>query len=170
MNVKIELFLHDELFRGLGEIVAGRRKRRSEVKLPEWAIPLWEELGCPDIEANSDILEGTLLSRRHGLRMDDIIEIELDARAYPKDSDLTIRGRLMSSGKNMIEVKSDNGEVSYVAKDVIVCMKLIAHMRPPYIDDEELIAYEKEDQKRRTKLHERIEKKTQGGNDSHLWG
>ena len=79
--------------------------------------------------------------------MDDIIEIELDARAYPKDSDLIIRGRLMSSGKNMIEIKSNDGEVSYVAKDVIVRMKLVAHMRPPYIDDEELIAYEKEDQK-----------------------
>ena len=52
MIVKIELFLHDELLRGLGEIVAGGRKRRSDVKLPEWAIPLWEELGCPDIEAN----------------------------------------------------------------------------------------------------------------------
>ena len=62
----------------------------------------WEELGCPDLQANSDVLEGSLLSRRHGLRMDDIVEIELDARAYPKDSDLIIRGRLMSSGKNMI--------------------------------------------------------------------
>ncbi|MBJ99437.1 MAG: hypothetical protein CMB48_00225 [Euryarchaeota archaeon] len=151
-------------------MVTGRRKRRSEVKLPDWAIPLWEELGCPDIEANSDVLEGSLLNRRHGLRMDDIIEIELDARAYPKDSELKIKGRLMSSGKNMIEIKSDEGDVSYVAKDVIVRMKLVAHMRPPYIDDEELIAYEKEDQKRRTKLHERIEKKTQGANDSHLWG
>ena len=164
------MFLQDELFDWLSDKVAGRRKRRSEVKLPDWAIPLWEELGCPDLEANSDILEGSLLNRRHGLRMDDLIEIELDARAYPKDSELKIKGRLMSSGKNMIEIKSDEGDVSYVAKDVIVRMKLVAHMRPPYIDDEELIAYEKEDQKRRTKLHERIEKKTQGGNDSHLWG
>ena len=170
MIYEIELFLHHELLRLFGEIVAGRRKRRSEVKLPDWAVPLWEELGCPDIDANSDVLEGTLLNRRHGLRMDDIIEIELDARAYPKDTNLKLRGRLMSSGKNMIEIKSDLGEVSYVAKDVIVCMTLVAHMRPPYIDDKELIAYEKEDQKRRTKLHERIEKKTQGGNDSHLWG
>ena len=150
--------------------MTGRRKRRSNVKLPDWAVPLWEELGCPDLDANSDRLEGTLLNRRHGLRMDDLVEIELDARAHPKNHELRIRGRLMSSGKNMIEVKSELGDVSYVAKDVIVSMKLIAHMRPPYIDDEELIAYEKEDQKRRTKLHERIEKKTQGGNDSHLWG
>ena len=164
------MFLQDELFPVSGDIMTSRRKRRSDVNLPDWAIPLWEELGCPDLQANSDVLEGSLLSRRHGLRMDDIVEIELDARAYPKDSDLTIRGRLMSSGKNMIEIKSNDGEVSYVAKDVIVRMKLVAHMRPPYIDDEELIAYEKEDQKRRTKLHERIEKKTQGGNDSHLWG
>tara|TARA_Y100001980_G_C14556862_1_gene351639 strand:+ start:39574 stop:40041 length:468 start_codon:yes stop_codon:yes gene_type:complete len=150
--------------------VSNRRKRRNEVKLPDWAVPLWEELGCPDLDSNSDILDGSLLSRRHGLRMDDLVEIELDARAYPKDSDLTIKGRLMSSGKNMIEIKSNEGDISYIAKDVIVRMKLVAHMRPPYIDDEELIAYEKEDQKRRTKLHEKIEKKTQGGNDSHLWG
>ena len=54
-----------------------------------------------------------------------------------------------------MEIKSNDGEVSYVAKDVIVRIKLV-HMRPPYIDDEELIAYEKEDQKRRTKLHERM--------------
>ena len=151
-------------------MMTGRRKRRSDMKLPDWAVPLWEELGCPDLDANSDILEGTLLNRRHGLRMDDIVEIELDARAHLKEQELTIRGRLMSSGKNMIEIKNESGDISYVAKDVIVSMKLIAHMRPPYIDDEELIAYEKEDQKRRTKLHERIEKKTQGGNDSHLWG
>ena len=164
------LFLDYECLQEFGDIVAGRRKRRNDVNLPEWAIPLWEELGCPDLDANSDKLDGNLLNRRHGLRMDDLIEIELDARAYPKDSDLTIKGRLMSSGKNMIEIKSNEGDVSYVAKDVIVRMKLVAHMRPPYIDDEELIAYEKEDQKRRTKLHERIEKKTQGGNDSHLWG
>ena len=170
MFFEIELFLQDELFRWSSDIMTGRRKRRSDVNLPEWAIPLWEELGCPDIQANSDILEGSLLNRRHGLRMDDIIEIELDARAYNQPNELIIRGRLMSSGKNMIEIKSNDGEVSYVAKDVFVRMKLVAHMRPPYIDDEELIAYEKEDQKRRTKLHERIEKKTQGGNDSHLWG
>ena len=120
MIFKIELFLQDELFRVSGDIMTGRRKRRSDVNLPEWAIPLWEELGCPDIQANSDVLEGSLLNRRHGLRMDDIVEIELDARAYPKDSELIIRGRLMSSGKNMIEIKSNDGEVSYVAKDVIV--------------------------------------------------
>ncbi len=164
------MFLHHEPLRGLGDIVSSRRKRRSNVKLPDWAVPLWEELGCPDLDANSDVLDGKLLNRRHGLRMDDLVEVELDARAHQKDRDLIIRGRLMSSGKNMIEIKSENGEVSYVAKDVIVSMKLIAHMRPPYIDDEELIEYEKEDQKRRTKLHERIEKKTQGSNDSHLWG
>ena len=57
--------------------VSNRRKRRNEVKLPDWAVPLWEELGCPDLDSNSDILDGSLLSRRHGLRMDDLVEIEL---------------------------------------------------------------------------------------------
>ena len=91
MNVKIELFLQDELLRGLGDIVAGGRKRRSDVELPEWAIPLWEELGCPDIEANSDILEGSLLSRRHGLRMDDLIEIEETSEITGKDNNSDLK-------------------------------------------------------------------------------
>ena len=49
-------------------------------------------------------------------------------------------------------------------------MRLIAHMRPAYIDDDELLQFEREDQKRRTKIHEDVEKKTKGGDDDHLWG
>ena len=86
----IVLFLRHELLRCNSDIMAGRRKRLSKVKLPDWALPLWEELGCPDLDANTDILDGKLLNRRHGLRMDDLIEIELDARAHPKDHDLII--------------------------------------------------------------------------------
>ena len=47
---------------------------------------------------------------------------------------------------------------------------MIAHMRPAYIDDDELLEFEREDQKRRRKIHEDVEKKTKGVDDDHLWG
>ena len=43
-------------------------------------------------------------------------------------------------------------------------------MRAAYIDDRELLDYEREDMKRRNSLHEEVEKRTEGGNDSHVWG
>ena len=49
-------------------------------------------------------------------------------------------------------------------------MVLVAHTRPAYIDDKELLAFEREDMKRRSKLHEKVEKETKGNDDSHLWG
>ena len=45
-------------------------------------------------------------------------------------------------------------------------MELIAHTRPAYIDDKELLAFEREDMKRRSKLHEKVEKETKGNDDS----
>ena len=47
---------------------------------------------------------------------------------------------------------------------------LIAHTRPAYIDDKELLAFEREDMKRRSTLHEKVEKETTGNDDAHLWG
>ena len=42
--------------------------------------------------------------------------------------------------------------------------------RPAYIDDKELLAFEREDMKRRSTLHEKVEKETTGNDDAHLWG
>lgn len=138
--------------------------------LPDWAKAFWEQLERPDFLSFADVADGPLIERRHGLRRDDLVEVELDARAYPEKNDLIVRGRLMSSGKSMIELMDTEGEMQYVAKDVIVRLRLIAHMRPPYIDDEELLSFEREDQKRRSKLHEKVEREAQGTDDGHIWG
>ena len=54
----------------------------------------------------------------------------------------------MSSGKTSIEILTDEGTIVYVARDVIVKITLIAHTRPAYIDDKELLAFERADMKR----------------------
>ena len=140
------------------------------IELPDWAQIMWEDLGSPDLDGIDSIISGDLMERRHGLRRDDLVEIQLDARAMSEGEDLWLRGRLLSSGKTSLEILSTDGEHIYLARDVIVRVKLIAHTRPAYIDDAELLEFEREDQKRRSKLHEKVEKKTKGIDDSHLWG
>ncbi len=138
--------------------------------LPEWAQSMWEELGSPEISDLQSVHTGDLMERRHGLRKDDLVEIQLDARAL-RDSDETwVKGRLLSSGKSSIELLTTDGDHVYIAREVIVRVVLIAHTRPAYIDDKELLEFERADQKRRTNLHEKVEKKTKGNDDSHLWG
>ena len=140
------------------------------IELPDWAQIMWEDLGSPDLDGIDSIISGDLMERRLGLRRDDLVEIQLDARAMSEGEDLWLRGRLLSSGKTSLEILSTDGEHIYLARDVIVRVKLIAHTRPAYIDDAELLEFEREDQKRRSKLHEKVEKKTKGIDDSHLWG
>ena len=136
--------------------------------LPDWAISIWESLGKPEV--TEDILTGPLIDRRAGLRRDDLVEILLDSRALPEDSELWVRGRLIGTNKMSVEILDSDGSYRYVSRDAIVEVRLIAHMRPAYIDDSELLQYEREDQKRRAKLHEDAEKETKGGGDEHIWG
>jgi hypothetical protein len=136
--------------------------------LPNWAISIWESLGKPEV--TEDILTGPLIDRRAGLRRDDLVEILLDSRALPEDSELWVRGRLIGTNKMSVEILDSDGSYRYVSRDAIVEVRLIAHMRPAYIDDSELLQYEREDQKRRAKLHEDAEKETKGGGDEHIWG
>ena len=110
------------------------------------------------------------MERRHGLRKDDLVEIQLDARAFREDDETWVRGRLLSSGKSSLEILTSEDEHAYIARDVIVKIVLVAHTRPAYIDDKDLLEFERADQKRRTNLHEKVEKKTKGNDDSHLWG
>ena len=138
--------------------------------LPEWAKSMWEELGSPDLSDLQSVHTGDLMERRHGLRKDDLVEIQLDARAFREDDETWVRGRLLSSGKSSLEILTSDGEHAYIARDVIVKIVLVAHTRPAYIDDKDLLEFEREDQKRRTNLHEKVEKKTKGNDDSHLWG
>ena len=138
--------------------------------LPEWAKSMWEELGSPDLDELKSVHSGDLMERRHGLRKDDLVEIQMDARALREGEETWIRGRLLSSGKSSIELLTTDGDHISLAREVIVKVVLIAHTRPAYIDDKELLEFERADQKRRSNLHEKVEKKTKGNDDSHLWG
>mgnify|MGYP000712812105 CR=1 FL=1 len=138
--------------------------------LPNWAKKMWKDLGSPDISELQSVHTGDLMERRHGLRKDDLVEVQLDARALRDDDPTWVKGRLLSSGKSSLEILTSNGDHSYIAREVIVRIDLVAHTRPAYIDDKELLEFERADQKRRTNLHEKVEKKTKGNDDSHLWG
>ncbi len=138
--------------------------------LPKWAKKMWKDLGSPDISELQSVHTGDLMERRHGLRKDDLVKVQLDARALRDDDATWIQGRLLSSGKSSLEILTAEGEHSYIAREVIVKIVLVAHTRPAYIDDKELLEFERADQKRRTNLHEKVEKKTKGNDDSHLWG
>ena len=145
-------------------------KKSNKVDLPDWALGLWKELGSPALEKLQSVHYGDLLDRRNGLRRDDLIEILIDARALLPDADPWVRGRLISSGKTSLEVLDEDGVQRFIARDTIVQIVLVAHTRPAYIDDKELLAFEREDMKRRSTLHEKVEKETTGNDDAHLWG
>ncbi|MDP6639935.1 MAG: hypothetical protein QGH90_06765 [Candidatus Poseidoniaceae archaeon] len=141
----------------------------GEADLPDWAIPMWEEVGSPKLQQIQPVHAGDLLARRTGLRRDDLVEIILDSRALTKGTDSCVRGRLVSRGKGTLEILDQGGDFRYLHNDVIVEIRLVAHLRPAYIDDKELLEFERADQKRRSELHEKVEKNT-GRDDGHLWG
>ena len=145
-------------------------KKSKKPDLPEWAVGLWNDLGSPSLNKLQGVHNGDLLERRNGLRRDDLIEVLIDARALLPDVDPWVRGRLISSGKTSLEILDGDGVQRFIARDTIVQIVLVAHTRPAYIDDKELLAFEREDMKRRSTLHEKVEKKTKGNDDSHLWG
>ena len=66
-------------------------KKKTSVSLPDWATPLWKELGSPDLDAHLSVASGDLFDRRHGLRRDDIVEVLLDVRAIPEGDDPWVR-------------------------------------------------------------------------------
>ena len=144
--------------------------KKGKVEVPDWAEKILKQMGSPKIEDFVSVVNGDLLERRHGLRRDDIISIQLDSRSLRDDDEHIMRGRLLSSGKTSIELLDEDGAHQYIARDVIVKITLICHTRPAYIDDSELLTFERADMKRRNKLHETVEKKTNKSDDSHLWG
>ena len=144
--------------------------KKGKVEVPDWAEKILKQMGSPKIEDFVSVVKGDLLERRHGLRRDDIISIQLDSRSLRDDDEHIVRGRLLSSGKTSIELLDEDGIHQYIARDVIVKITLICHTRPAYIDDSELLTFERADMKRRNKLHETVEKKTNKSDDSHLWG
>ena len=144
--------------------------KKKGVDLPDWAKSMWEDMGSPELEGLDSVYNGDLLERRQGLRRDDFVEIHLNAQAFSKPEDTFVRGRLISSGKTSLEILTQDGRCEFISRDVIVKMPLVAPTRPAYIDDKELLAFEREDMKRRSKLHEKVEKETKGNDDSHRWG
>ena len=145
-------------------------KKSKKPDLPEWAVGLWNDLGSPSLNKLQGVHNGDLLERRNGLRRDDLIEVLIDARALLPDVNPWVRGRLISSGKTSLEILDEDGVQRFIARDTIVQIALVAHTRPAYIDDKELLAFEREDMKRRSTLHEKVEKETTGNDDAHLWG
>ena len=65
------------------------------------------------------------------------VELHLNVQAF-QTQDAHVRGRLISSGK-LVEILTEEGRV-FISREVIVKMELIAHTRPAYIDDKELLA------------------------------
>jgi len=144
--------------------------KKGTVTLPDWAKPMWKDMGSPELEGLNPVHNGDLLERRQGLRRDDFVEILMNVQAFANPEDAVLRGRLISSGKSSLEILDEDGKSHFISREVIVRVQLIAHTRPAYIDDKELLAFEREDMKRRSKLHEKVEKETTGNDDSHLWG
>ena len=148
-------------------------ERRGTVvrDLPEWAKRMHQEYGSPKLDDLDDIFLGPLIKRKSGLRKDDLIEILLDSRVLPENvkKDPYIRGMLVGTSRNVIEILDEDGNFRSIARDVIVELSLITHLRKPYIEDRELLTFEKEDIRRRSNLHEAAERQADGREDNHVW-
>ena len=77
---------------------------------------------------------------------------------------------LIGTTRNAVEIMDENEVFRSIARDVIVEVRLIAHMRVPYLEDREMMTFEKEDMRRRSSMQEKAEQLADGGMDSHLWG
>jgi hypothetical protein len=137
--------------------------------LPEWATRIHQEYGEPKLSELKDIFLGPLVGRKSGLRKDDLVEILLDSRALPDNSDPYIRGMLVGTSRNVIEIWDENGDFRSIARDIIVQLRLITHLRKPYIEDKELLTFEKEEIRRRSNLLEEAERQVDGRDDNHVW-
>ncbi len=147
-----------------------RRGKRID-NLPEWAKRFAEEYGAKDLDDRNDVFFGPLIDRRSGLRKDDLIKLLIDARALRAEEDPWVKGMLLATSRNAVEMLDENGEYRSIARDVIVEVRLVTHLRKPYIEDDELLTFEKEDMRRRSNVHEQAERQADGGSDdSHLWG
>ena len=145
-----------------------RRGRRAE-DLPDWARGFYEDYGSPDLDSLGDVFHGPLMDRKSGLRRDDLIEILLDRRMLPEDRVPHLRGMLVGTNRTSIDILDQNGEFRSIARDVIVEVRLVTHLRRTYIEDKELLKFEKDDMRRRSEMHEKAEK-TSDGYESNLWG
>jgi hypothetical protein len=146
----------------------GRSASRVD-ELPSWARKIYEERGSPKIDEIEDIFHGPLMDRKYGLRKDDLIEIVIDNRALPKGEETRVRGMLIGTSRSSVDILDRSGDFRSIARDIIVEIKLVIHLRKTYLEDEELLTFEKEDMRRRSNVHEQAEKLAEGQKDSHIW-
>lgn len=149
--------------------MSGGESERDIGNLPEWATKFHQEYGEPELSELQDIFLGPLIGRKSGLRKDDLIEILLDSRVLPNNTEPYIRGMLVGTSRNVIEIWDENGDFRSIARDVIIQLRLITHLRKPYIEDKELLTFEKEEIRRRSNLHEEAERQVDGRDDNHVW-
>ncbi|MDP7002903.1 MAG: hypothetical protein QF911_04975 [Candidatus Thalassarchaeaceae archaeon] len=149
--------------------MASERKGRRVEDLPDWAKRFYEDYGSPDLDGLGDVFNGPLMDRKSGLRRDDIIEVLLDRRMLPEDMEPWVRGMLVGTNRNSIDVLDESNGFRSIARDVIVEVRLVTHLRRTYIEDKELLKFEKEDLRRRSEMHEKAEK-TSEGYEGSLWG
>ena len=112
-------------------------------ELPPWAASLFEDYGSPRLDDLGDVFHGPLLDRKYGLRKDDLIEMLLDRRMLPDDRDPWVRGMMVGGRSSSIDVLDENGEFRSISRDAIVEVRLVTHLRKTYIEDEELLKFEK---------------------------
>ena len=70
-----------------------------------------------------------------------------------------ICSRTLISSEKRLEILTEDGRCEFISRDVIVKMVLVAHTRPAYIGGEELLAFEREDMKRRSSCTKRSRRK-----------
>tara|TARA_B100000214_G_scaffold83353_1_gene56679 strand:- start:4497 stop:4943 length:447 start_codon:yes stop_codon:yes gene_type:complete len=136
--------------------------------LPAWAKRFHEEYGSPNLGDLGDVFHGPLMQRKFGLRRDDLVEILMDRRMLPEDRDPYLRGMMVGGRSSSIDILDELGEFRTISRDVIVEVRLISHLRRTYIEDKDLIKFEKDDMKRRSEVLELAEKNSDG--ESNLWG
>ena len=109
-----------------------RRSKRID-DLPTWAKRFAEEYGTKELDGRGDVFFGPLIDRRSGLRKDDLIELLIDARALRVDDDPWVRGMLLATSRNAVEMLDEFGQYRSIARDVIVEVRLVTHLRKPYL-------------------------------------
>ena len=110
------------------------------------------------------------MDRKYGLRKDDLVEMLLDRRMLPDDRDPVVRGMMVGGRSSSIDILDENGDFRSISRDAIVEVRLVTHLRKTYIEDEELLKFEKDDMKRRSEVHEMAEKTSEGHGNNLSWG
>ncbi len=145
-------------------------KTASVIKnLPEWAKKMYIENGSPNLKETEDVFHGPLIDRKHGLRKDDLIEISIDDRVLSQKENRKIGGMLIGTTRNSVDILDTEGNFLSISKDSIIQIKIIIHLRKTYLEDEELLTFEKEDMRRRANVQEKAEKNAEGSRDGHIW-